>query len=162
MCSSGDSSAPNEDISLSLGGWARALQAFPAEATNMAEVLVRFTELVQDDSGIPYQAQASGAFGSDGLWEGWIEFIGENGRALRTPRETTQARCIAHSMCFSSRLHVLRFPKRASSAVLRPPTPHEYLRSPRDPCSTPGLPMRRARAFFASNSPRYRGITCWR
>ncbi len=56
----------------------------------MAEVLVRFTELVQDDSGIPYQAQASGAVGSDGLWEGWIEFIGENGRALRTPRETTQ------------------------------------------------------------------------
>ena len=83
-------SASNRDNSLGLGRWARALQAFPAEATNMAEVLVRFTELVRDDSGLPYQAQASGAFGSDGLWEGWIEFIGENGRALRTPRETTQ------------------------------------------------------------------------
>ena len=56
----------------------------------MAEVLVRFTELVQDDNGASYQAQASGVVGSDGRWDGWIEFIGENGRALRTPRETTQ------------------------------------------------------------------------
>lgn len=59
-------------------------------ATNMAEVLVRFTELVQDDSGTSYRAQASGTVGSDGLWEGWIEFIGENEPALRSPRETTQ------------------------------------------------------------------------
>ena len=56
----------------------------------MAEILVRFTELVRDDNNISYRAQASGAAGSDGLWEGWIEFIEENGRALRTPRETTQ------------------------------------------------------------------------
>ena len=56
----------------------------------MAEVLVRFTELVRDDDGTSYRAQASGASGSDGLWEGWIEFVGENGRALRSPRETTQ------------------------------------------------------------------------
>jgi hypothetical protein len=56
----------------------------------MAEVLVRFTERVQDDEGASYQAQASGAVGADGLWEGWIEFVGENGRPLRTPRETTQ------------------------------------------------------------------------
>lgn len=56
----------------------------------MAEVLVRFTDLVKDDTGTSFQAQASGAVGSDGLWEGWIEFIGENGRALRSPRETTQ------------------------------------------------------------------------
>jgi hypothetical protein len=57
---------------------------------NMAEVLVRYTEPVQDGNGPLYQAQASGALGSDGLWEGWIEFIGANGRALRSPRETTQ------------------------------------------------------------------------
>ncbi|HEY2897286.1 MAG TPA: hypothetical protein VGJ12_09125 [Gemmatimonadaceae bacterium] len=56
----------------------------------MAEILVRFTELVRDDNNISYRAQASGAAGSDGLWEGWIEFIEEDGRALRTPRETTQ------------------------------------------------------------------------
>jgi hypothetical protein len=56
----------------------------------MAEVLVRYTELVQDDDGVSYQAQASGALGSDGLWMGWIEFIGANGRTLRSPRETTQ------------------------------------------------------------------------
>jgi hypothetical protein len=56
----------------------------------MAEVLVRFTELVQDETGTSYRAQASGAVGSDGLWEGWIEFIGGDGQALRSPRETTQ------------------------------------------------------------------------
>jgi len=56
----------------------------------MAEALVRFTELVRDDDNISYRAQASGLAGPDGLWEGWIEFIEENGRALRTPRETTQ------------------------------------------------------------------------
>jgi hypothetical protein len=56
----------------------------------MAEVLVRYTELVRDDDGTSYRAQASGALGSDGLWTGWIEFIGENGRAIPSPRETTQ------------------------------------------------------------------------
>jgi hypothetical protein len=56
----------------------------------MAEVLVRYTELVRDDDGTSYQAQASGTPGSDGLWTGWIEFIGENGRAIPSPRETTQ------------------------------------------------------------------------
>jgi len=56
----------------------------------MAEVLVRYTELVRDEDGTSYQAQASGALGPDGLWIGWIEFIGENGRTLRSPRETTQ------------------------------------------------------------------------
>src|SRR5437868_2496779 len=56
----------------------------------MAEVLVRFTELVHDENGASYRAQASGAIESDGLWKGWIEFIGENGDALRSPRETTQ------------------------------------------------------------------------
>ena len=56
----------------------------------MAEVLVRFTELVQDSNGRSYRAQASGALGSDGLWEGWVEFIGDNGQAIRSPRESTQ------------------------------------------------------------------------
>jgi hypothetical protein len=56
----------------------------------MAEALVRFTELVQDNNGVSYRAQASGAVGSDGLWEGWIEFVGKNAEALRSPRETTQ------------------------------------------------------------------------
>jgi hypothetical protein len=69
---------------------ARALHPSQEEVTDMAEVVVRFTELVQDETGTSYQAQASGAKGSDGLWEGWIEFIGGDGQALRTPRETTQ------------------------------------------------------------------------
>ncbi|MEP7066727.1 MAG: hypothetical protein ABI889_11880 [Gemmatimonadota bacterium] len=56
----------------------------------MAEILVRYTGLVQHDNGTSYRAQAGGAVGSDGLWEGWIEFIGANGEALRSPRETTQ------------------------------------------------------------------------
>jgi hypothetical protein len=71
-------------------GRARALHASHPEATNMAEVLVRYTELVRNDDGTSYQAQASGALGSDGLWTGWIEFIGESGRAIPSPRETTQ------------------------------------------------------------------------
>ena len=56
----------------------------------MSEVLVRFTERVRDETGASHLAQASGAVASDGLWDGWIEFIGENDSAIRSPRETRQ------------------------------------------------------------------------
>ena len=57
----------------------------------MAEVLMEFAELVFGSDGTPYRAQASGGVMSDGLWEGWIEFIPLTGGApLRSPRETTQ------------------------------------------------------------------------
>jgi hypothetical protein len=61
----------------------------------MAEVLVRFTEAIHDNTGTPYRAQASGAADSDGLWEGWIEFTREDGLTLRTPRETEQPNRVA-------------------------------------------------------------------
>lgn len=58
----------------------------------MAEVLAEFANEILGDDGIVYRAQATGAAMSDGLWEGWIEFIPMAGgtRVLRTPRETTQ------------------------------------------------------------------------
>ena len=55
----------------------------------MAEVLVRFTDLVQGPDGREYQPQACGMLGTDGLWDGWIEFISPD-RAVRTERETSQ------------------------------------------------------------------------
>lgn len=58
----------------------------------MAEVLATFPESLLGSDGVVYRAQAAGAVGSDGVWEGWIEFIPVDGggASLRTPRETTQ------------------------------------------------------------------------
>ena len=57
----------------------------------MAEVLIQFETAVVADEGAKYYAQACGAPMSDGLWEGWIEFVPlEGGTPLRSPRETTQ------------------------------------------------------------------------
>jgi hypothetical protein len=57
----------------------------------VSQVLAEFAEPVLDDGGVVYRAQAAGAARSDGLWEGWIEFIPvAGGVPLRTPRETTQ------------------------------------------------------------------------
>jgi hypothetical protein len=58
------------------------------------EVLVEFESPVLVLDGASYRAQACGAEMSDGsgMWEGWIEFIPiDGGRALRSPRETTQS-----------------------------------------------------------------------
>jgi hypothetical protein len=56
----------------------------------MAEVLVEFTDPVVLD-GVAYMARACGARGTDGLWQGWIEFSPIDGDPpLRSPRETTQ------------------------------------------------------------------------
>src|SRR5258708_2522377 len=57
----------------------------------MAEVLARFPESIMSTKGASYRAQACAAPNADGLWEGWIEFIpDEGGPPLRSPRETTQ------------------------------------------------------------------------
>jgi len=56
----------------------------------MAEVLVRFTERIRSESGVSYLTQACGTVAADGLWDGWIEFVDENGSAIRSPRETKQ------------------------------------------------------------------------
>jgi hypothetical protein len=57
----------------------------------MAEVLVRYTGRILADDGTVFLPQACGGIADDGLWEGWIEFISERGRALRTARETEQS-----------------------------------------------------------------------
>ena len=56
----------------------------------MAEVLVRFTERIEDESGASYLTQACGTLASDGLWDGWVEFTDESGVSIRSPRETKQ------------------------------------------------------------------------
>jgi hypothetical protein len=57
----------------------------------VAELLTRFSDPIRSAEGRRYAAQACGAPNSDGLWEGWIEFIPvDGGPAVRSPRETTQ------------------------------------------------------------------------
>ena len=57
----------------------------------MAEVLAQFPNVVTATNGVGYTAQACGAPGADGLWEGWIEFAPIDGGApIRSGRETTQ------------------------------------------------------------------------
>jgi len=58
----------------------------------MPQVLAQFDEPVVSQDGKRYRAQACGAAMSDGLWEGWIEFVPleVDEEPLRSPRETTQ------------------------------------------------------------------------
>ena len=57
----------------------------------MSEILVRFDEAVTDPSGRRYFPQVAGRQRSDGLWEGWIEFVAaDGGRPIESGRETTQ------------------------------------------------------------------------
>jgi hypothetical protein len=57
----------------------------------VAEVLVQFTDVVEDEEGNRYIARACGGEMPDSRWQGWIEFIPENGGApIRSRRETTQ------------------------------------------------------------------------
>ena len=61
------------------------------ETDHMAEILVRFDEVLRTSDGAQYAARACGAPMGDGLWEGWVEFTTPNGgQPLRTARETTQ------------------------------------------------------------------------
>jgi hypothetical protein len=57
----------------------------------MSEVLMEFAEPVLSKERTSYRAQACGGPMSDGLWEGWVEFIPlADGTPVRSPRETTQ------------------------------------------------------------------------
>ena len=59
----------------------------------MPELLVKFDEPISDPLGAMYFAQAVGTQREDGLWEGWLEFIGANETArsiCSSGRETTQ------------------------------------------------------------------------
>ena len=56
----------------------------------MAEVLHRFDSLLSAE-GRAFRARACGREVEDGRWEGWIEFVPEDGApVLRSARETTQ------------------------------------------------------------------------
>jgi hypothetical protein len=57
----------------------------------MAHVLVTFRSRLGIEDGKRFIARACGGQREDGMWEGWIEFVAEDGRAvLNTARETTQ------------------------------------------------------------------------
>ena len=58
----------------------------------MAEVLVQFAELISDEQGRLYIARAIGEqMPNDTRWQGWIEFVPEDGRPpIASDRETTQ------------------------------------------------------------------------
>jgi hypothetical protein len=58
----------------------------------MPEILVKFDEPIRDPAGVMYFAQAVGRGREDGLWEGWLEFIGmtESTPSFHSGRETTQ------------------------------------------------------------------------
>lgn len=55
----------------------------------VAEVLVRYATHVVGQGGTRYVPQACGGIASDGLWEGWIEFLSGDDD-IRTGRETEQ------------------------------------------------------------------------
>src|SRR2546423_12629050 len=59
----------------------------------MREVLVKFDEPIMNPRGTLYFAEAVGKQRSeDGLWEGWLEFVGidESSEPISSERETTQ------------------------------------------------------------------------
>jgi hypothetical protein len=55
----------------------------------MAEVLVEFTATLMRN-GRDYRPRVCGRIAEDGLWEGWIEFLGGDGSVVRTSRESEQ------------------------------------------------------------------------
>lgn len=57
----------------------------------MAVLLVQFTDPVLDADGGRYVARACGSPMDDGRWQGWVEFLPEDGGdPIRSGRETTQ------------------------------------------------------------------------
>jgi hypothetical protein len=56
----------------------------------VSEVFVEFADPVADSDGKSYIAQACGSEMPDGMWQGWIEFIPQDGEPIRSGRETTQ------------------------------------------------------------------------
>jgi hypothetical protein len=56
----------------------------------VAEVLVEFSDPVAGRDGRAFVARACGTESAAGTWLGWIEFIGEDGTVIASPRETTQ------------------------------------------------------------------------
>ena len=56
----------------------------------MATTLLTLSTPLATTDGRVYKARACGREGESGLWEGWIEFVSDDGDVLRSGRETTQ------------------------------------------------------------------------
>ena len=57
----------------------------------MKEVLFDFDGIIEGIDHRSYEARACGRERTDGMWEGWLEFVPMDGtRSLQTGRETTQ------------------------------------------------------------------------
>ena len=97
----------------------------------MPQTVVEFDTPVADTSGEQYAARACGRERSDGLWEGWIEFVNTaTGAVLRTVRETTQpnltdlkywATGLSAVYLEGALERTLRVPKPSRPAVASPP-----------------------------------------
>ena len=64
----------------------------------MAQVLATFTDVLSDDDGIRYRAQACGSEMPDGKWQGWVEFIPLDGSARSVPDVRRRSR-IEPTLC---------------------------------------------------------------
>jgi hypothetical protein len=57
----------------------------------VVHVLLAFRGQIRTTEGTSYTANACGRERADGMWEGWVEFVPDDGTtAVRSPRETTQ------------------------------------------------------------------------
>ncbi|HUF93799.1 MAG TPA: hypothetical protein VMR23_15590 [Candidatus Limnocylindria bacterium] len=57
----------------------------------MARVLLRYQTTLATSGGRTYRPRACGRERPDGMWEGWLEFVPDDGtRAVRSGRETSQ------------------------------------------------------------------------
>lgn len=88
----------------------------------MAEVVRSFTEPISDESG-EYHARVVGRLASDGMWEGWLEFVPTDGRsplALTSSVESRQPKR-EHLLYWASGLSVV-YAEGALWRARRPPT----------------------------------------
>src|SRR5262245_7633716 len=99
----------------------------------MGETLVQFQDVVTGPDGTAYEARACGSPMSDGMWQGWIEFVPlDRSEPLRSPRETTQPNRIDTEYWATGLTHVylegaLRRALAAPTAIVTtPPEPSVF------------------------------------
>jgi hypothetical protein len=111
------------------------------ERVFMSETLLAFQETVAAPDGTEYEARACGSVMSDGLWQGWLEFIPvRGGKPVRSPRETTQPNR-ADTEYWATGLTVV-YLEGALRRALAEPT--RIVTTPREPSVFPGPAPRSA------------------
>ncbi|MDQ3698324.1 MAG: hypothetical protein M3373_09910 [Gemmatimonadota bacterium] len=93
----------------------------------MTDILLHFEADVVTPGGARYAPRACGRLRDDGLWEGWIEFVPDDGGAgLRTGRETTQPNRtdLVYWATGLSAVYLEGALQRALEPPSRPPEPH--------------------------------------